>query len=165
MISWLPPFSVNRISFYLSNQGGSQEHGTTFRALKVTSQLATAGAESAVYDCLVLIRNKCNETPTQWVSVSMRRCEAPCSISNETSRLYARLRQCRLYLHRGPGHPQPNWRRQRGPWGPAPPMAGQKRIFCQNRGTFKFQLNPVVHVTIIQREGGISIRCPPCIRV
>ena len=28
-------------------------HGTTFRALKVTSQVATSGAESAVYDCLV----------------------------------------------------------------------------------------------------------------
>jgi len=29
-------------------------HGTTFRALKVASQVATPGAESAVYDCLVL---------------------------------------------------------------------------------------------------------------
>jgi len=28
-------------------------HGTTFRALKVTSYMATQGAESAVYDCLV----------------------------------------------------------------------------------------------------------------
>jgi len=28
---------------------------TTFRALKVTSQLATPGTESAVYDCFVLI--------------------------------------------------------------------------------------------------------------
>jgi len=28
-------------------------HGTTFRALKVTPQVATPGAESAVYDCLV----------------------------------------------------------------------------------------------------------------
>jgi len=28
-------------------------HGTTFRALKVTSQVATPGAESAVYDFLV----------------------------------------------------------------------------------------------------------------
>jgi len=27
--------------------------GTTFRALKVTSQVAARGAESAVYDCLV----------------------------------------------------------------------------------------------------------------
>jgi len=32
---------------------GQQTHGTTFRALKVTSQVATLGAESAVYDCLV----------------------------------------------------------------------------------------------------------------
>ena len=28
--------------------------GTTFRALKVTSHVATQRAESAVYDCLVL---------------------------------------------------------------------------------------------------------------
>ena len=28
-------------------------HRTTFRALKVTSRVATPGAESAVYDCLV----------------------------------------------------------------------------------------------------------------
>ena len=28
-------------------------HGTTFRALKVASQMATPGAESAIYDCLV----------------------------------------------------------------------------------------------------------------
>jgi len=27
-------------------------HGTTFCVLKVTSQMATPGAESAVYDCL-----------------------------------------------------------------------------------------------------------------
>jgi len=32
---------------------GQRTHGTTFRALKVTSQVATAGAESAIYDCLV----------------------------------------------------------------------------------------------------------------
>ena len=32
---------------------GSATHGTTFRSLKVTSQVATPGAESAVYDCLV----------------------------------------------------------------------------------------------------------------
>ena len=31
-------------------------HGTTFRALKVTSQVASPGAESAVYVCLVLIQ-------------------------------------------------------------------------------------------------------------
>ena len=30
---------------------GQQTHGTTFRALKVTSQLTTPGVESAVYDC------------------------------------------------------------------------------------------------------------------
>jgi len=29
---------------------GQRTHGTTFRALKVTSQVATPGAESAVYD-------------------------------------------------------------------------------------------------------------------
>jgi len=32
---------------------GQRTHETTFRALKVTSQMATLGAESAVYDCLV----------------------------------------------------------------------------------------------------------------
>ena len=32
---------------------GQRTHGTTFRAFKVTSQVATPGAESAVYDCLV----------------------------------------------------------------------------------------------------------------
>jgi len=31
---------------------GQRTHGTTFRALRVTSQVATPGAESAVYDCL-----------------------------------------------------------------------------------------------------------------
>ena len=33
---------------------GQRMHGTTFRALKVTSWVATPGAKSAVYDCLVL---------------------------------------------------------------------------------------------------------------
>jgi len=36
---------------------GQRTHGsdgTTFQALKVSSQVATMGAESAVYDCLVL---------------------------------------------------------------------------------------------------------------
>ena len=32
---------------------GQRTHGTTFRALKVTSQVATPGAEYAVYNCLV----------------------------------------------------------------------------------------------------------------
>ena len=32
---------------------GQQTYGTTFRTLTVTSQVATPGAESAVYDCLV----------------------------------------------------------------------------------------------------------------
>jgi len=33
---------------------GQRTHGTTFRALRVTSQVATPKAESAVYDCLVV---------------------------------------------------------------------------------------------------------------
>jgi len=33
-------------------------HGTSFRALKVTSQVATPGAESAVYVCLVIANRK-----------------------------------------------------------------------------------------------------------
>jgi len=32
---------------------GQRTHGTTFRALKVTFQVATPGAESAVCDCFV----------------------------------------------------------------------------------------------------------------
>jgi len=34
---------------------GQRTHGSTFRALKVSSQVATSGAESAVYDCLVCL--------------------------------------------------------------------------------------------------------------
>jgi len=34
---------------------GQRTHGTTFRALKVTSQVATPGAECEVYDCLVSV--------------------------------------------------------------------------------------------------------------
>ena len=33
---------------------GQRTQGTCFRALKVTPQMAAPGAESAVYDCLVL---------------------------------------------------------------------------------------------------------------
>ena len=36
---------------------GQRTHGTAFRALKVTCQVAATGAESAVYDCLVLYDN------------------------------------------------------------------------------------------------------------
>jgi len=32
---------------------GQRTHGTTFRPLKVTSQVATTGAKSAVYDWLI----------------------------------------------------------------------------------------------------------------
>jgi len=32
---------------------GQRTYGTAFRALKVTSQVATLGAESAVYNCFV----------------------------------------------------------------------------------------------------------------
>jgi len=34
-------------------------HDTTFRVIKVTSQVATPGVESAVYDCLVHIMQSC----------------------------------------------------------------------------------------------------------
>jgi len=34
---------------------GQRTHGTTSRELKVTFQVATPGAESAVYDCLVYL--------------------------------------------------------------------------------------------------------------
>jgi len=33
---------------------GQRTHGSTFSALNLTSQVATPGAESAVYDCLVI---------------------------------------------------------------------------------------------------------------
>jgi len=39
---------------------GQRTHATTFRALKVTLQVATPGAESAVYDCLVINATKSN---------------------------------------------------------------------------------------------------------
>jgi len=41
---------------------GQRTHGTTFRVLEVTSKVATPGAESAVYDCLILSLSKsfCN---------------------------------------------------------------------------------------------------------
>ena len=39
--------------------GGQRTHGTTFRALKITSQAATSGVESAVYDCLVCLTLLC----------------------------------------------------------------------------------------------------------
>jgi len=34
-------------------------HDTTFRVIKVTSQVATPGVESVVYDCLVHIMQSC----------------------------------------------------------------------------------------------------------
>ena len=42
-----------RIKVYIIPVAGQRTDGTTFRARKVTSQVATPGAESAVYDCLV----------------------------------------------------------------------------------------------------------------
>jgi len=39
---------------------GRRPHGTTFRALKVTSQVAAPGAESAMYDYLVLLSEEPN---------------------------------------------------------------------------------------------------------
>jgi len=37
---------------------GQRMHGTTFRALKVTFQVAAPGAEYAVYDWLVVCRER-----------------------------------------------------------------------------------------------------------
>ena len=34
---------------------GQRTHGTAFQVLKVTTQVAKPGAESAVYDCLVVL--------------------------------------------------------------------------------------------------------------
>ena len=44
--------AISRAQYYHLQAKGT--HGTTYRALKVTSQVATPGAESAVYDCLVV---------------------------------------------------------------------------------------------------------------
>ena len=44
--------AINRAQYYHLQAKGT--HGTTDRELKVTSQVATPGAESAVYDCLVV---------------------------------------------------------------------------------------------------------------
>ena len=41
---------------------GQRTHGTTFRALKVTYQVATQGAVRAVYDCLVFLRDLVDTT-------------------------------------------------------------------------------------------------------
>jgi len=50
----------------------------------------------------------------------------------------------------------------KGAEGPAPQWPGKKRFFFVKIEA-SLQLNPVVHVTITQREGDISIRCPTCI--
>ena len=41
---------------------GQRTHVTTFRALKVTPQAATPGAESALYDCLVIRPHRIHRT-------------------------------------------------------------------------------------------------------
>jgi len=45
------------LGYKLCTVAGQRTHGTTFRALEVTSEVATPGAESAVYDCLVFVFN------------------------------------------------------------------------------------------------------------
>ena len=42
--------AINCAQYAVADQ---RTHGTTFQAFKATSQAATPGAESAVYDCLV----------------------------------------------------------------------------------------------------------------
>jgi len=64
----------------------------------------------------------------------------------------------------------------KGEQGAQPPMAGQKFFFWLKYRDFQvsqqlsliqasLQLNPVVHVTITQRERGTANRCPTCILV
>jgi len=49
---------------------GQRMHRTTFRALKVTSRVSAPGAESVVYDCLVLFRVRCADSwPVAWQHV------------------------------------------------------------------------------------------------
>jgi len=50
---------------------GQRTHRTTFRALKVTSQVATPGAESAVYDCLVLTLRMSHDSDEAQHSVAL----------------------------------------------------------------------------------------------
>jgi len=48
--------SVSRLKCIIQRTcGGQRTHGTTFRVLKVTSQVTMPGAESAVYDWLVAV--------------------------------------------------------------------------------------------------------------
>ena len=53
------------IVFAVIPVAGQRTHGTTFLALKVTSQVATPGAESAVYDCLVNFCTTNTKTKTE----------------------------------------------------------------------------------------------------
>ena len=47
---------------------GHRTHGTTFRTLKLTSQVATPGAQSAIYDCLVskVVKSSYNNFNGSW---------------------------------------------------------------------------------------------------
>jgi len=74
---------------------GQWTHGTTFQALKVTSQVAAPGAESAIYDCLV---DGCAV-----INHSVSVCVCVCSKSQPSSaeNTINRPRQTQS----GPGHP------------------------------------------------------------
>jgi len=62
---------------------GQRKHGTTFRTLKVTFHVATQGAESAVYDCLVGLCTVVGVVPLcvcLWPWLGPRPCDALCSL-------------------------------------------------------------------------------------
>jgi len=56
-------------------------HGTAFRAPRITSYVATPGAESAVYDCLVI--QVCVEPRTTAVNMTLPAVAAPGAVDRQ----------------------------------------------------------------------------------
>jgi len=70
-------------------------HGTTFRALKVTCQVAAPGAESAVYDCLVAV---VVSSTAGWECYHyVTTCCGSCRPSSDVSLAIISLATCDLY--------------------------------------------------------------------
>jgi len=57
-------------------------HGTTFRALKVTCQVAAPGAESAVYDCLVVVSSTAGWECYHYVTICCGSCRPSSDVAN-----------------------------------------------------------------------------------
>jgi len=60
---------------------GQRTHGTAFRAPRITSYVATPGAESAVYDCLVI--QVCVEPRTTAVNMTLPAVAAPGAVDRQ----------------------------------------------------------------------------------